>query len=105
MQPLQLACDAKPGLVEMANLRLRHALADESIDLPQLLRLLSDPGDDVGRTRSAARRSDRSAPARPDPRDELLDVEVDRHRLDALAILGGRRHATGKRRPGHAPAM
>ena len=50
VQPLQLACDAKPGFVEMANLRLRHALADERVNLPQRLCLLSDPGDHAGRT-------------------------------------------------------
>src|SRR5271165_3356675 len=50
MQPLQLAGDAKARFVKMANLRLGHALADELVDLLQLLRLLSDPGDDAGRT-------------------------------------------------------
>ena len=37
--------------------------------------------------------------------DELLDIEIDRRRLDALAILGGRDHAIGKRRLGHAAAI
>src|SRR5260370_12586841 len=46
MQPLQLAGDAKPRFVKMANLRLGHALADELVDLPHLLRLLSAPADD-----------------------------------------------------------
>src|SRR5208337_2678211 len=51
--------------------------------------------------RSAARRRDRSALARSDPRG----IEIDRRRLDALAILGGRDHAIGKRRLGHAAAI
>ena len=105
MQPLQLAGDAKPGFVEMADLRLGHALADECVDLPQLLRLLSDPADDAGRTDQ--RRAEQIAQRLRGPilGDELLDVEVDRRRLDALAILGGRDHAIGKRRLGHAAAM
>ena len=37
--------------------------------------------------------------------DELLDVEIDRRRLDALAILHRRDHAIGKRRLRLAPAM
>jgi hypothetical protein len=41
VQPLQRACDAKPGFVEAANLRLGHALADALINLLQFLRLLS----------------------------------------------------------------
>ena len=35
----------------------------------------------------------------------MLDVQIDRRRLEALAILGGRDHARGKRRLRHAPAM
>ncbi len=96
-----------PGLFDprMADLRLGYALADERVDLPQLLRLLSDPGDDAGRTDQ--RRAEEFAQRLRGPilGDELLDVEVDRRRLDALAILGGRDHAVGKRRLGHAAAI
>ena len=35
----------------------------------------------------------------------MLDIEIDRRRLEALAILGGRDHAFGKRRLRHASAM
>ena len=89
----------------MANLRLGHALADELVDLLQLLRLLSDPGDDAGRTDQ--RRAEEIAQRLGGPilGDELLDIEIDRRRLDALAILGGRDHAIGKRRLGHAAAI
>src|SRR5208337_3072520 len=105
MQPLQLAGDAKARFVKMANLRLGHALADELVDLLQLLRLLSDPGDDAGRTDQ--RRAEEFAQRLRGPilRDELLDIEINRRRLDALAILGGRDHAIRKRRLGHASAM
>src|SRR5208337_2681023 len=105
VQPLQRACDAKPGFVEMANLHLGHALADERVDLPQLLRLLSDPGHDAGRTDQ--RRAEQIAQRLRGPilGDELLDIEIDRRRLDALAILHGRHHAIGKRRLRLAPAI
>ena len=105
MQPLQLAGDAKPRFVEMANLRLGYPLADERVDLPHLLRLFSDPGDDAGRTDQ--RRADEIAQRLRGPilGDELLDIEIDRRRLDALAILGGRDHAIGKRRLGRVAAI
>ena len=71
----------------------------------QLLRLLSDPGDDAGRTDQ--RRAEEIAQRLRGPilGDELLDIKIDRRRLDALAILGGRDHAVGKRRLGHAAAI
>jgi hypothetical protein len=105
VQPLQRACDAKPGFVEAANLRLGHALADALINLLQFLRLLSHPGDDAGRTDQ--RRADEIAQRLRGPilGDELLDIEIDRRRLEALAILRRRNYAFGKRRLGHAPAM
>ena len=105
MQPLQLTGDAKSRLVEMANLRLGHALADGLVNLPQLLFLLGDPSDKAGRTDQ--RRVEEIAQRLRGPilGDELLDVEIDRRRLDALAILGRRDHAFGKSRLRHAPAM
>ena len=42
---------------------------------------------------------------RSDPRDELLDIEIDRRRLDALAILHRRDRAIGKRRLRLVPAV
>jgi hypothetical protein len=76
MQPLQLAGDAKPRFVEMANLRLGHALADELVNLLQLLRLLSDPGDGAGR--ADQRRPEEIAQRLRGPilGDELLDIEI-----------------------------
>ena len=35
----------------------------------------------------------------------MLDIEIDRRGLDALAVLGRRHHAFGKNRLRHAPAM
>src|SRR5260370_5465361 len=97
MQPLQRAGDAKTGFVKMANLRLGHALADELVDLPQLLRLLSDPGDDAGRT-DQRRAEEIVQPLRgPILGDEFLDIEIDRRRLHPLAILARRYHTIAKR--------
>jgi hypothetical protein len=89
MQPLQLAGDAISRLIEMANLRLGHALADARVDLLQVLRLLGDPGDEAGRTdqRCAEQIAERLRGSILG--DELLDIEIDRRRLEALAILGG----------------
>ena len=89
----------------MANFRLGHALADALVNVAQVLRLLADPGDDACRTDQ--RRAEQIAQGLRGPilRDELLDIEIDRRRLDALAILRRRHYATGKRRLGHAPAM
>src|SRR5260370_8234605 len=89
----------------MANLHLGHARADELVALPQLLRLLSDPGDDAGRTDERRAEEIVKRLSGPILGDELLDIEIDRRRLDALAILGGRDHAIGKRRLGHAAAI
>ena len=96
-----------PGLFDpgMADLRLGCALADGLVNLPQLLSLLGDPGDEAGRTDQ--RRAEQIAQRLRGPilRDELLDIEIDRRGLDALAILGRRDHAFGKNRLRHAPAM
>src|SRR5271157_3570472 len=98
MQPLQLAGDAKARFVKMANLRLGHALADERVDLLQLLRLLSDPGDDAGRTDQWRAEQIAQRLRGAILGDELLDIEIDRRRLDPLAILHRRDHAIRKRR-------
>src|ERR1700722_4442488 len=105
VQPLQLAGNPKPRLVEMADLRLGHARADEPVGLLQLLPLLGDPGDEAGRTdpRRAAQIAQRLRG--PILGEELLDIEVDRRRLDALAILDGRYHPCGKPRLGRPSAM
>ena len=89
----------------MANSGLGDAFADGLIDIAQRLRFLSHPSDDAGRTdqRRAEQIAQRSRGSILG--DQLLDVQIDRRRLDALAILGRRDHAFGKRRLGHASAM
>ncbi len=88
----------------MTNFRLGHPLADALIDAAQLVRLLADPGDDARRT--DPRRAEQIAQRLRGPvlGDELGDIEIDRRRLDPLAILRGRDHAIGKRRLRLAPA-
>ncbi len=71
----------------------------------QLLRLLADPGDDAGRTDQRGAEQIAQRLRGPVLGDELLDIEIDRRRLDALAILHRRDHAIGKPRPGLAPAI
>ena len=76
----------------MANPGLGDALADGLVDLAQLSRLLAHPGDEAGRTdpRRAEQIAQRLRGAILG--DQLLDVEIDRRGLDALAILGRRNH-------------
>ena len=89
-----------PGLFDpgVADLRLGHPLADALVDPPQRLRLLSHPGDDAGRTDQ--RRVEEIAERLGSPilGQKLLDIEIDRRRPEALAILGQRDHAIGERR-------
>jgi len=89
----------------MAHLHFGHALADARMDLPQVFPLLSNPGHDAGR--ADQRRAENIAQSLRGPilGNELLDIEIDRRGLDALAILSGRDHALGKRRLRLAAAM
>src|SRR5260370_1374705 len=105
VQPLQLAGNANPRFVEMAHLHFGHALADARIDLPQVLSLLSNPGHDAGR--ADQRRAEKIAQSLRGPilGNELLDIEIDRHGLEALAILIGRHTAPLKHRLRLAAAM
>src|SRR5665213_1287266 len=98
VQPMQFTGDAVTGLVEMTNLGLGDALADGLVDFAQGLRLLSHPSDDAGRTDQ--RRAEQIAQRKRGAilADHLLDVEIDRRRLEPLAILGRRDHALGKSR-------
>ena len=50
MQPLQLTADSITRFVEMADLLAGDTLADPLVDRRQLLRLLSHPTHDAGRT-------------------------------------------------------
>ncbi len=104
VQPMQLARDPQAGFIEMADLRFRQAGADSRIDPLQVARLLANP-------RREARRTQKGRAEQVAQRfggaifgDQLLDVEIDRRRLDPLAILRGRDHAFGERGLGHAPA-
>src|SRR5208282_4495813 len=105
VQPLRLAADPIARLVEMANLLAGDALADPLVDRRQLFRLLAHPGDDAGRT--DPRRAEYVAHRLGSPilGDQLLDVQIDRRRLEALAILRRRDHAFGKRRLRHPSAI
>src|SRR5271155_5757540 len=105
VQPLQLAADPIARLVEMADLLAGDALADPLVDRRQLFRLLAPRGDAAGRT--DPRRAENVAHRLRGPilGDHLLDVHVDRRRLEALAILRRRDHAFGKRRLRHPSAM
>ena len=106
VQPLQLAGNAKPRFVEMANLRFGHAAADERVDLPQAP-APSFPTQATmlaGQISGAPKRS-LSACAVLILGNELLDIEIDRRGPDALAILSGRDHSHGKRRLCLAAAM
>ena len=98
VQPMQLAGDTVTGLVEAANRGLGDTLADSLVDLAQFARLPSHPGDEAGRTdqRRAEQIAQRLRGAILG--DQLLNVEIDRRRLDALAILGRRDDALGKSR-------
>src|SRR5712691_684359 len=89
----------------MANLHFGHALADTRIDLPQVFSLVSDPGHDAGR--ADQRRAEKIGQSLRGPilGNELLNIEIDRRGLDALAILSGRDHSLGKRRLRLAAAM
>ena len=92
------------SFVEMANPGFGHALADGLADLAEFVRLLSHPGHDAGRTDQRGAEQIAQGLRGSILRDELLDVEIDRRRLDALAILGRRDHPFGKRRLGYASA-
>jgi hypothetical protein len=88
----------------MADLRFRQAGADSRMDPLQIARLLANP-------RREARRAQKRRAEQVAQRfggaifgDQLLDVEIDRRRLDPLAILRGRDHAFGERGLGHGPA-
>ncbi len=98
VQPMQLAGDPIAGFVEMANPGLGHALANGLVDSAQLSRLLAHPGDEAGRTdqRGAEQIAQRLRGAVLG--DQLLDVEIDRRRLDGFAILGRRDDSLGKGR-------
>jgi hypothetical protein len=96
VQPVQLAGDPIPRFVEMANCGFGHALADGLVDGAQLSRLLAHPGDDAGR--ADRRGGERIAQSLRDAilGNQLLDIEIDRRRLDAFAILGRRDDPFGK---------
>ena len=96
VQPAGLPGDAKARFVEAADRRRRDACADRAVDRRQRLGLAANP---TGHARAAGRR--RPEQVLQDLRGslfghELLGVEIDGRRLDALAILGRRNDALGK---------
>ena len=97
MQPTGLPADAQARFVEAAPARRRHAFAKGAIDRLQRFGLGSNP---TGHARPAGRRRVKSLAALRNALfgDLLLRVEVDRRRLDALAILGRRDDAIGEGR-------
>ena len=105
MQPVQRACDAIARFVEMTNRGPSHTLANRLIDRGKLPRLPGHPGHDAGRTDRHG--GEQIAQGLRDAilGDQLLDIEIDRRRPDALAVLGRRDDAVGKRRLRHALAM
>ena len=105
VQPVQLAGDPIAGLVEMANRGLGHALADGLVDRTQLSRLLVHPSDDAGRT--DRRGGEQIAQGLRDAilGDQLLDIEIDSRRPDALAVFCRRDDALGKSSLRHVSAM
>ena len=90
----------------MANRGLGHALADGLVDRAQLF-APSCPPRRRGWPDRSPRRAEQIAQRLRDAilGDQLLDIEIDRRRLDALAILGRRDDALGKSRLRHASAM
>jgi hypothetical protein len=96
VQPARRPGDAKAGFVEAAHGRGRYAFADAAIERRQGFGLAADP---CGHARPAGRR--RPAQVLQNLRDallghELLGVEIDARRLEALAILGRRNDAFRK---------
>ena len=104
VQPMQGACDPKAGF-EMADLGFSHPPLDGAIDAVQMRSLLARPGGQARRTDMGRADEVRKRLRRPVLRQKLLDVEIDRRRPDAFAILRRRDHPVGKLGPRHAPAM
>ena len=95
VQPTGRPGDAEARFVEAAHRRGCDAFANGTIDRRQRFRLAANP---TGHGRAAGRRPEQVL---QDLRGsffghELLSVEVDARRLDALAILGRRNHAFGE---------
>ena len=104
VQPVELARDPEAGFVEMADLRLGQTRADPRIHPLQVQRASAHPGRQTRRAQT--RRAEQVAQRlrRAILGKELVDVEIDRRRLDPPAILRRPDHAVGEPRPGHAPA-
>ena len=96
VQPFELACDAKPGFVEMADLGPADAGPESAIDSFQSLRLFSHPGDDASRAGERSLEQILERLRRPIlGQKKLLHVEIDRRRLDAFAVLAGETTPSG----------
>ena len=104
MQPVQLASDPIVGLVEMANRSLGHTLADGLVGWTQFSRLLAHPSDDAGRTDRRSSEQIAQGLCEAILGNQLLDIEIDRRRPDALAILCRRDDARRKSSLRHTSA-
>ena len=105
VQPMQPARGPQACFVEMANLLAGHARADPDIDPLQIEGLLPHPGGQAGRTQRWRSEQVAKRLSRAIFGNELLDIQINRRRLDPLAILRRRDDAGGKRRLGPASAM
>src|SRR5208282_2829197 len=105
MQPLALAGDAKAGFVEMAHASLRHERGDPRRDSLEFLGLPLAPGDDA--VRAKRRCTEQVGHRLRDPilGNELLNVEINRHRSHARAVLSRRDHPLGERGSGLVAAV
>jgi hypothetical protein len=105
MQPLSLSGDAKAGLVEAADRRLRRQGRDLRRHRRERGGLAARP---IGHAvRAQTQRSEQIAHRFGGPilGNELMDVEIDRRRPDALSVLRRRSHSLGEGRPRHAAAL
>ena len=96
VQPLSLSGDAKAGFIEAANRRGRRQGCDLRRHRRERRSLAAHP---IGHAvRAQTHRSEQIAHRFGGPilGDELMDVEIDRRRPDALAILRRRGDARGK---------
>ena len=96
VQPLSLSGDAKAGLIEAANRRRRRKGGDVRRHRRERRSLAAHP---IGHAvRAQTQRSEKIMHRFGDPilRDQLMDVEIDRRRSNALAVLRRRGDARGK---------
>ncbi len=97
MQPVQLAGDTQPGLVQMPNTASREGITNVLDHATQTLRCATDPVGHAGRAQAGGSEQIPQELADPIFGDQLLDIAVDRRGPYARTILHMRAHALGKR--------